>query len=184
MDIPTRRLKLNGTVETTDVEAVWQAAPLNFEVGLFIDEETPEDDFANVESFMLMLSRDRSEFTAVASKTVLKAEMDDETITLAEWDAGTHQHVTFEMTSADMNFPLLDADERFWFSIITTLDTGDMIVSGGGWIEVRECGTAGGPTAPGQDVYSIVTDSGGVEWQKISRVGQPDKYVQLFSSIP
>jgi hypothetical protein len=185
MEIPTLRIKLNGALETTDeVATLWQADPLAVEIGLFASADTPVIDFANVASFAFLLSRDRREETLVASKSIAKAAMDAESFTLAQWDAGTHQHVTFPFSSAEMNIDLLDADERLWWSVVLTLTSGDLMTAGGGYIILAESGSLGAPSSAAGSIYSVVPDSGGVEWLQISRPGLPDKFGQLFDSIP
>lgn len=104
----------------------WRAQPLNIRVGIF-QNGVWVDSLANYTSIHMEIHPHSSGAgAALVTKTVLVAAM--ATPTESQWDAGTHQHATFELDSTDTNFDLTGAaNDRlsFWMVFYATLTSGD-----------------------------------------------------------
>ncbi len=132
-----------GAELSADLPAVWQGRLLHFQAGIFLDAATSESDFSNVVGFTLNICRDRSENSGlllVSSSIFLEGMDSANAIALADWDAGTAQHLTFVLTGSQMDVELAEPDERLWWAIEASLTSAEAITVGAGYITFREDG--------------------------------------------
>jgi hypothetical protein len=146
MNLPVVRAKCLGS-ELADLPSAWRGRALHVQCGFFLDPSTPETDFNNVTQFHLILTRDRMESMILASTTIVGAEAVNP-MTLAGWNNGTQEHLTFLLPGPMMSFPILDPDERIWFAVRATLLTGEAITKGSGYILVRNDAASSDLTGP------------------------------------
>lgn len=201
MEVRTIRAKCLGDELKVDLPVLWQARAARFQVGIFKDEALSESDFANVLSFELYISRDRSETSTLVTSSLLRAAMDTQTaITLAAWEVGSAQHLTFQLTDSQMAVALQDAEDRCSWTVRASLTGGSTITLGAGYISIREdgAGSAPPPPEPGIMFYTktqvdallaangkieIVTGSDGAEYSKFT-TPQGVRYREVFTALP
>ena len=156
MNIPAVRAKCLGAELTADLPAVWQGRALRFQCGIFKTESVSESSFSNVVSFTLSISRDRRENCELVTETLALASMDvNGAIPLVDWEAGTTQHLTFQLSGEQMAVTLFDPDERLWWTLIAELDSGEVVTAGAGFITFREDGAPGGGVEAAATTVSV-----------------------------
>jgi hypothetical protein len=161
MNLPTVRAKCLGAEISSDLPPVWQGRAVNFQCGFFRTETESEDDFSNVTRFELALYRDRFEAAELIIASVASAMMTTPgPIDPEEWEDGTAEHLTFDLTGAETNVPLRTPDEKLWWATRAVLDTGQLITLGGGFLTLREDGGAatGGDTFSATLTFSVADD--------------------------
>ncbi|MFH0907197.1 MAG: hypothetical protein V1929_00340 [bacterium] len=108
------------------VPKFWRGQPLDIEVGLY-QYGTWVDDLSNYVAINMEIHPATNRAgTLLISKEILVASMS--TPTEAQWLANTHQHATFELSSADTNFDLSGAVNNqlgFWMVFWAELTDGN-----------------------------------------------------------
>lgn len=102
---------------------------LAFRVGIFADEDTPED-LSNIASLTLKYQATFAAESAEAEVTVAAAAFESVTITKADFLAGTDWHAEFQFEDADMNPEMTAKKEEFWMVLKGVTDDGRSITFG------------------------------------------------------
>jgi hypothetical protein len=125
---------------TGQAAIVWRGVPVSVEFALFVDS-TIVDDKSNLTAVYFELHSPRTSLPLV-QKTILAADL-DVTISEANWNDGTKEHGTFELTPDDTQVDMASAtdDKRVLSWVIHAVTTdGDYITCGVGQITIEEDG--------------------------------------------
>lgn len=127
------RLECDARELTAAVDAVgdtaisfWKAAALTIEAGFF-DRTTPLV-LTDLESITLRVRGARTGGAHLMESTVEAADFGS--MTLTQWEAGTHQQATFTFDQADTNLDVLDGQTQreLWLVISALTSTGNRII--------------------------------------------------------
>lgn len=120
--------------------ALWRGEPANIAVALFSDSDTVAD-VSNVSEITLEISTDAAHTTPDFTQTIDALDTGwDETITKADWIAGTAQHALFEVNKGDVAPDMESSEIKQMYLRITMIDNAEWVVLCNGPISVHEAG--------------------------------------------
>ncbi len=117
-----------------------RARDIRFELGILRDGEI--EDIADFASVTVSVKRlEERDGPALMRKTVVNASFDNDSITTAQWEAGTHEQVVAAFPDADTALPLARAERRkFWLSITAVTTDGETLALAFGEVWMIETG--------------------------------------------
>lgn len=124
-------LTLNTDLSRDDLRLeFYRGLPVN--VRCFVRYGTTAASLVGVQSVTLMVrtSREDTEVPALMSDTIDGADLSD--CTLVQWEAGTHEHVTFGFTGAETNLVVTGKKRTLWLVAKAMLTDGREVVLGTG----------------------------------------------------
>jgi len=137
------RLALQGSVSPDGLgkPSMTRGDNVDLEVAL-MDADGTLVDITTIQSLTLELYASSESTTQISTSLTLTDE-DIVTISLPNWEAGTAQHATFELGSAQTNVAMSNRQITCWGVIYAVLDSGARRTFGAGTINLRN-GNAGG----------------------------------------
>lgn len=112
----------SGSSVSKAAPRVYRGNGVTFRVGVFSDDETPED-LSDITSLTLKYQAAYNSSSAIAEQTVANAAFESEVITRADFLAGTDWHAEFTFSDADMN-PSLGGEQSNAFHLVLKGVTG------------------------------------------------------------
>lgn len=144
----THRLKLEITARKdrpSFTATLWRSSAVAFEVGLF--EEGAALDLTGVNSITMRVRKARLAEPVLLEKTVAAAAFTSSTP--AQWAAGTHQHLSLEMTSDEMGLTLGSKVAVMFVSFSALLASGSVQVLGAGEFIFHDANAVAGEVSEG-----------------------------------
>jgi hypothetical protein len=140
------RRTLGVDVLTSETARVLKPADVQFEIGLFNDDEAASEplDIAGLASITLAVKPARPRTAAAKfSQQLLAVGLNDE-LTLADWNGGDAEdcHALFQFSADDLDFDL-GADELAFYVVLSGLTDGDPakpLVFGNGRLVIEDSG--------------------------------------------
>ena len=188
MDPVTKRLTLNqrGPLALNQLSFL-QATTVQLQFGIFEDGSTTTlvDDFSNLSSIICEVRLGRSGGgPRIIQSSIEIADLNS--MTINQWNAGTHQHGTFTLTSTQMDQYVPASILECWLSIYSDLTTGGRISHGVAPFQIYR-NRASTVTAPeGEEIPAMVyyTAPDGSRWLKTTSVAGVVEYLPLYPSVP
>ncbi|MES2596077.1 MAG: hypothetical protein V4662_12110 [Verrucomicrobiota bacterium] len=143
----THRLKIDEQASKDRAQfsaTLWRGSAVALELGIF--NRGAVRDLSDASSLTLRVRSARLSAGLLLEKVVAAADFT--ACTAPQWAAGTHQHVTLEMTSEEMNFALADPPTTLFVSVTALLGSGGVQVLGLGEFILQDAGAVPGSTTP------------------------------------
>ena len=139
----TRRIQIDTSADKAVPQfslPAWRASALALEFGIF--ESGAVMSLADVSSITLRVRKAPLATALLLERTVASASFSS--CTLAQWAAGTHEHLRIELTSAAMNITMGMARSTLHVTLSATLSSGSVRVLGVGSLVLHDANAVAG----------------------------------------
>lgn len=189
MDPATKRLTLNqrGPLALSQLSFL-QGTTVHLQFAIFEEGSTTElvTDFSNLEDVQCEVRLGRSGGGPIIM-TADSIDPDDlASINISQWNAGTHQHGTFTLTSTMMDQYVPASVLECWLSIFSTTTDGGRISHGVAPFQIYRNRASGISVPEGDDVltWTLYTAPDGANYAKGTSGSGSIGYVPLLTSVP
>lgn len=139
----TRRLQLDTAADKSRPQfsvPAWRASALALEFGIFTSGVVMS--LADVSSITLRIRKARLATALLLERTI--AAVDFTSCTLAQWAAGTHEHLRIELTSDALNLTMGSLSSTLHVTLSATLSSGSVQVLGIGSMVLNDANAVAG----------------------------------------
>ncbi|NCC50897.1 MAG: hypothetical protein EOM20_06730 [Spartobacteria bacterium] len=156
---------------------IWNATPVNIEIGLFAGDDVITDVTGITSIVMQIYDNPARQGPALAEATIDAADITD--ITAETWAAGTDQNATFALDADDVNFALDAPDgesDELWMFFYAVIG-GENIALGSTTLAVHVNGAATGATLGTTSPNWRITAGGKIQLYNPDQAKYHDVYV-------